>query len=197
MERHKHTYAIPFIPIVPVPVPMRKDGRHYPKKMEEIRGSRFFLPPTTSRHVTCHKRDIWLWLVLPFNTTREKKHDFPHHQFKTIVHICRRVTTTKKHTHTHKHQHPHQICGKNHPISLSKLYNTPCIYTDPLLFFIHTYISTTRHKFIYTHSSSIHPSIHHKHPHKHTQNNICIETGSIWGRGGVDIYSFLKRKLRT
>merc|ERR1712238_172931 len=39
-------YAVPFIPIVPVPVPMRKDGRHYyPKKMEEIRGSRF-LPST-------------------------------------------------------------------------------------------------------------------------------------------------------
>merc|ERR1712161_126875 len=72
--------------------------------------------------------------------------------------------------HTHKHQHQHQVCGKNNPLSLSKLYNTPCIYTDPLLFFVHTYISITRHKFIYTHSSSIHPSIHHKHPHKHTKH---------------------------
>merc|ERR1712238_12875 len=158
-----------FIPIVPepvpVPVPMRKDGRHYPKKMEEIRGSRFFLPPDNvpSRAIneTCDFGQFYY-------STREKKHDIPHHQFKTIVHICIRVTTKKAHTHTHKHQH--QICGKNNPISLSKLYNTPCIYTDPLLFFIHTYISTTRHKFIYTHSSSIHPSIHHQHPHKHTQN---------------------------
>jgi len=44
----------PFIPILPVPVPVpMRTGRHYPKKMEEIRGLNF-LPSTnyvTLRHV--------------------------------------------------------------------------------------------------------------------------------------------------
>jgi len=102
MERHKHTYAIPFIPIVPVPVPMRKDGRHYPKKMEEIRGSRFFLPPTTSRHVTSRAINETYDCGQFYYSTRHAKKNmiFIITNSKPLYNICIRVTTKKAHIHS-------------------------------------------------------------------------------------------------
>merc|ERR1719148_313177 len=121
--------------------------------MEEIRGSRFFLPPTSSRRVTSRAINETCDFGQFYYSTRHAKKNMI---FLTTnskpLYIYVYESQQQKSTHTHQQQH--QICGKNNPISLSKLYNTPCIYTDPLLFFIHT------HSFNHP---SIHPSIHHKH----------------------------------
>jgi len=162
-----------------------------------------FLPSTnyvTSRHVTSRAiNETYDFGQFYYSTRHAKKNMIFLTTNSKPLYIYvyesqqQKSTHTHKHTHTHTHKHQHQICGKNNPISLSKLYNTPCIHTLILYYFsfILIYLSRDINSFILICHPSIHPSIISTPTNTH--KNMCIEIGSVGGRGVEYRFIFDKR----